>query len=151
MTRNRRRAGWALGLAGAAVAAGLVLSGQPVMAATGHDVGSNNELGRCYNSPLVLCLYYHGDGSGAYWGLVAGGSFGYDSNLGDNYFIPGTGAGGGQVVRNNAAYLDCDYSVGLDCASYYSPNLSGNWDYAYRGFGGEMFLTWNNEASVAYA
>ena len=126
------------------------LSAQPA-SATGHDTGTRGELSRCTNSPYYQCLYYHGDGTGAYWGFNAGIGTGHgDGNLSDNHCLSGPGAGAGAVVRNNAAAQDCDSNVTYDCAAYYSPNFAGNYDYAFYGLGGTLYFTWNDEASVYY-
>lgn len=125
------------------------LSAQPA-SATGHDVGTRGELSRCANSPYYQCLYWSGDGTGAYWGINAGLGGHGDANLGDNRFISGSGTGAGSVVRNNAAAMDCDYYVDYDCAAYYSPSYAGNYDYAFYGLGGTLYYTWNDEASVYY-
>jgi hypothetical protein len=125
------------------------LAAQPASAA-GHDVGTRGELSRCLNSAYYQCLYWYGNGTGAYWGIIHGLGGQGDANLGDNRFFSGTGAGAGSVVRNNAAAMDCDYFVDYDCAAYYSPNYAGNYDYAFYGLGGTLFFTWNDEASVFY-
>jgi len=131
-----------------ALAAVALLSVQPAAAAVGSETGTRTELTRCSSSPYRICLYYRGDGSGAYWGTGQAPGYG-DGNLGNNYFVSGTGSGSGRVVRNAAAAMDCDYSVDL-CATYVSPNYTGNWDYAYSSTGGTLYYTWNNGASIYY-
>ncbi len=125
------------------------LSAAPASAA-GHDVGTRNELSRCLNSPYYQCLYWYGNGTGAYWGLNLGLGGQGDPDLGNNRFISGSGTGAGSIVRNNAAAMDCDYYVDYNCAAYYSPNYAGNYDYAFYGRGGTLYFTWNDEASVFY-
>jgi hypothetical protein len=133
-----------------ALFAAVVLPAQPA-SATGHETGTKTESSRCSNSPYYECLYWYGDRTGAYWGFNAGLGTGHgDANLGDNYFLSGTGTGAGYVVRNNAAAMDCDYGVQYDCATYYSTNYAGNYDYAFYGTGGTLYFTWNNEASAYY-
>jgi len=118
--------------------------------AAGHDVGTRGELSRCSGSPYYQCLYWYGDGSGAYWGYNYGTGGHGDPNLSDNHFFSGTGAGAGYSVRNNAAAMDCDFAISYDCAAYYSPNYAGNYDYAFYGRGGTLYLVWNDEASAFY-
>jgi hypothetical protein len=103
-----RNLSWRLGALAGALIMGLSLSAQPA-AAAGHDVGTRGELSRCSSSPYFQCLYYYGDGTGAYWGYNYGTGGQGDSNLGDNYFFSGTGGGAGKAVRNRAAAMDCDY------------------------------------------
>ena len=149
MLRTLYRSALASAMLAVAGAALLTLPAQPAMASS-HYIGTRQESARCASQyPSALCLYYHGDGSGAiwytgvWWQDIAGG----DPNLGDNRFVAGTGAGAGVIVRNNAAYMDCDW-VNYACESFYSPNYTGNYDIEFNGQGGELYLTWNDEASV---
>ena len=133
-------------LAGAIIAA--TLGGATALAipasanAAGHYIGTDGAEARCNASPYLLCLYYS-TFSSAYWGTS-----GNDTNLGDNHFFSGTGSGAGQVVRNNAARMHCDYYVPNQCFSYYNTNYGGNYDWEYWHDIGTLYFTWNDEASV---
>ncbi|BBH71279.1 hypothetical protein ACTI_79640 [Actinoplanes sp. OR16] len=127
-----------------AIAAGLFATSAPAGAAA-RDIGSGGVNSRCDSSPYLLCLFYSGNYSGAYWGTSS-----YVANLSNSRFISGTGSGAGQVVRNNAASMSCDTSVAgnLWCWSYYNTNRGGNVDYLLPQRSGNLYYTWNDEASV---
>ncbi|MFD6564671.1 hypothetical protein [Micromonospora profundi] len=135
----------------ALLGAGAVAASTPASADTGHRVSPGTYESRCSNSPYFLCLYYYGSRTtGSYWGMGTYDQFTIDNDLGNNYFFSGTGSGAGTRVRNNAAGMQCDYAVSLNCAAYVYPNGTGNWDYLWSGESGTLYLTWNDEASAAY-
>ncbi|MFI1566865.1 hypothetical protein ACH4ZX_28100 [Streptomyces sp. NPDC020490] len=131
--------------AGALLAVGMAVGAMPLVAspaqAASKYVGTNGNESRCYSKGYYVCFYYS-TWSEAYWG-----GFNDNANLGDNYFKSGTGSGAGQVVRNNSRKIQCD-SWAVSCESYYSPSYAGNFDYLYGGERGELYYTWNNNASV---
>ena len=136
-----------------ALLAALAVSGSPAAAdPASHGVGTRTELSRCSYSPWFQCLYYRGDGSGAYWGMGTQRNLNgvFDHDLADNYFFSGTGSGAGAKVRNAAASMDCDTQVIFTCWSFVFPNEKGNYDYASAGTGGTLFFTWNAGASAEY-
>ncbi|WP_217166436.1 hypothetical protein [Streptomyces sp. AC512_CC834] len=132
-------------IAGTLLAAGLAVSALPLTAAPAQaaskHVGQNGNESRCYSTGYYVCFYYSTWNS-AYWG-----GWNDNANLGDNHYRAGTGSGAGQVVRNNARKIQCD-SWAAYCRSYYSPNYSGNYDWLYGGQRGELYYTWNDNASV---
>ncbi len=140
----------ALGIAVALFAVVLAAPGSAT-AASSHNVGNGpgTETARCRNSQYLICLNWYGNGGGAYWGYSGAPGTG-DTDLGNNYFLSGTGTGAGVRVRNNAASIDCDRFAPYDCATYVSPGYSGNVDYLFSGQFGTLFFTWNNEASTLY-
>ncbi|MFI8090178.1 hypothetical protein ACIF9R_17935 [Streptomyces sp. NPDC086080] len=132
-------------LAGALLATGLAVSAVPLTAApaqaAGKHVGVNGNESRCYSKGFYVCFYYSTWGN-AYWG-----GYNDDANLGNNYYRSGTGSGSGQAVRNNARKIQCD-SWAVSCESYYSPSYAGNFDWLWGGQRGELYYTWNDNASV---
>lgn len=132
-------------LAGATLAAGMALTALPLAAspaqAATRYVGTDGNESRCYSKGFPVCFYYS-TWSSAYWGGSQD-----DANLGNNYYRSGTGSGSGQVVRNNARKIQCD-SWAFACESYYSPSYAGNSDWLYGGERGELYYTWNDNASV---
>jgi hypothetical protein len=136
-------------MAGAVIAMAAVLA--PVMTASpanasGAHVGYVGWEARCVDQLTArhyfLCLYYdHRMTTGAYWGTP-----GNDSDLYDNHFLSGTGTGAGQVVKNNATAMSCPYAT--ECFSYYNHGYAGSYDYEWNAEVGQLFYTWNNDASV---
>jgi hypothetical protein len=122
-----------------ALSAGLFATSSPASAAT-RNISQWGVGAACNNSPYLLCLFYRGQLGGALWGTNT-----YVSNLSSARF--GSGDGSGQVVRNAAASMSCD-TTSLKCYSYVSPNKGGNIDVLNAGSAGQLYYTWNNEASV---
>ncbi|MCM0676612.1 hypothetical protein NCC78_18245 [Micromonospora phytophila] len=104
-------------------------------------IGVDGRESRCNNNSRS-CLYYS-TLSSAYWATTGG-----DSDLGNNYFASGTGSGAGQRVRNNAARMSCYYGVAQQCQSYFSPGYTGSMDWMFWGQTGQLYYTWNDEASM---
>jgi hypothetical protein len=124
-----------------ALTAGLALP-TPAQAAS-RFVGVDAQEGRCRTHPTALACFYFNFFDQGYWGTA-----GPDGNLGDNRYFAGTGQGSGQIVRNNSRKLHCDFAVANICESFFSPNLTGNDDWMFWGQVGELFFTWNDNASV---
>jgi hypothetical protein len=119
---------------------GALLAPAPAQAASRY-VGTNAVESRCQYLYKV-CLYFS-TWTSAYW--AANGS---DSTLQGDRYRSGTGSGSGDPVRNNSRKIYCDYFVANVCDSYVYPGHTGNDDYLYYEQRGELFHTWNNNASV---
>lgn len=146
MLRLRRRV--ACLVSGVAIAA--LVAGAPLAAATPADasdqhVGHGGYESRCDAKWYELCLYYyHGMTTGAYWGTYSD-----DYDLKDNKFFSNTGAGSGQVVKNNATAMACPYEdLATRCFSFYNHGFSGSYDWENDAEVGQLYYTWNNDASV---
>lgn len=109
--------------------------------ASSSYVGANGAESRCAGKSLS-CLYYSAYTS-AYWGTYSS-----DSDLGNNYFVSGTGSGAGQKVRNNSARMSCYLGVPYQCESFYSPGYTGNDDWMFAGQIGQLYYTSNDGASM---
>jgi hypothetical protein len=135
----------------ALVVASLAMTAAAVLGVTGpanavasHHIGNAGFEARCNDSPYLLCQYwYHGMNTGAYWGTT-----GNDANLIDNHFFSGTGQGAGEVVKNNATAMHCDFFVPNKCYSYFNSNYGGNFDWEWWQEIGTLYYTWNDNASV---
>ncbi|MDT0318824.1 hypothetical protein [Streptomyces millisiae] len=132
-------------LMGALLAMGMAVSVVPLTAspaqAASQHVGTYGNESRCQSRGYRVC-YYYSTWTAAYWGGNQD-----DGDLGNNYFFSGSGSGAGQVVRNNARKIQCD-SWANRCFSYYSPGWQGNYDWLWGGEYGELYYTWNDNASV---
>jgi hypothetical protein len=115
---------------------------QPANAAS-QFVGVDGAESRCRDHPTTLVCFYYNFFHQGYWGTA-----GDDPNLGNNTYFSGTGQGSGQVVRNNSRKMHCDFYVNLWCRSFYSPSYAGNYDWMYWEQVGELYFTWNDNASV---
>lgn len=127
-------------------AAGLALTllatvATPASAATRH-VGYDGFESRCYATGHRLCLYYNSGNLGAYWGTSSN-----VSDIGTRRY--GTvGAGQGQLVKNNAASMMCGFSTPNRCTVYFHSDHVGNSDWMYWGQIGNLYYTYNENASV---
>lgn len=112
--------------------------------AVGRNIGTTSVPASCKNSVWYLCLYWDSNFGGALWGTNSA-----VGNLAGIRF-PGNTSGSGQLVKNNAASMGCDTAVetNLWCWSFFNENDSGNYDYLLPQNGGNLFYTWNDEASV---
>jgi hypothetical protein len=125
------------------LAIGAALMGaQPAQAASQY-VGVDGAEIRCRNHPTALVCFYFNFFNQGYWGTA-----GDDGNLGDNRYFSGSGQGSTQVVRNNSRKMHCDYYVPSWCRSFFSPSYTGNYDFMYWEQVGELYFTWNDNASV---
>ncbi|MCX5421176.1 peptidase inhibitor family I36 protein [Streptomyces sp. NBC_00078] len=104
--------------------------------------------GRCASSHV--CLYYHSGESGAKFSVA------YDDNnaqvtaaipdLAGHYF-DSSGAGAGQSVKNNAASAEI-YGSHCSLWVYYNSNYGGNVDYFGDSSYGQLWYTYNEDASL---
>ena len=112
------------GTLAASVAAGLLMFGGAPAHADGFD--DENIQGACQgNSAFKYRLYYNSGNAGAYRDFrFAVGNFGsVPLTAGGNYslkFCPGTGAGAGQAVKNNAASAHNSHTSYGACVYFYS-------------------------------
>jgi hypothetical protein len=138
MAIRRKLAGAAV-IGAIGVAAALGTTG-PADAA-GRNISSGGVPANCNNSPYTLCLHWDSNLGGAMWGT--------GSNTRDLAGIrfPNNGNGGGSPVKNNAASMSCDTQE-LWCYSFFNENFTGNYDYLQPQRSGNLFYTWNDEASV---
>jgi hypothetical protein len=125
--------------------AGLFLTG--VAVATTLVVGSPANAAAAYTCPsrtgahyTVLCFYWGGSGTGAYWN--SGQELVNDLHP---YVYPNNGTGGGQHVKNNAASARNMYGVPIYV--YYNENRTGPMDTLNPYAKVNLYYTWNDEAS----
>jgi len=143
---SKRRLGGLLGGAAVATAAGIAAALMPAVAANaaGHHVGTIAGVeSRCNSSAYTLCLYYNSSTTTAYWGTSSN-----VSNLVNDTFFSGTGAGSGQAVKNNAAAASCDLLSSGKCYIFFNSNYGGNYDYLNGQETGQLYYTYNEDASV---
>jgi hypothetical protein len=93
--------------------------------------------GRC---GAELCLYYNSNEQGA------GAAFNADVYDLAGYVWPNNGAGAGQQIKNNAASAE-DQSNGED-EIFVNHGWAGNVDWLNPGSYGQLYYTYNNEASL---
>ncbi len=92
--------------------------------------------GRC---GFKICLYWDSNESGA--------AIGFNGQVANyyGYVFPNNGTGGGSAVKNNAASVEDQGNV--EDSTYYNENYSGDEDWLNSQSYGNLYLTWNNEAS----
>ena len=98
-----------------------------------------------YGEPDI-CLYYDGTAS-CFWGLTGGVSQNISASA-IFHECHGNTDGKGHAVLNNANAMECSEPVDNWCKSFVNSNETGNADELTWGHSGELFYTWNNEASV---
>ncbi len=92
--------------------------------------------GRC---GFALCLYWDGNEGGA--------AIGFNSQVANyyGYVFPNNGTGHGTAVKNNAASAEDQGNV--EASTYYNENYQGSQDWMNPQSYGNLYLTWNDEAS----
>jgi len=108
-----------------------------VASSSTYYVGTNyGATGRC---GYKLCLYWGGSESGA--------AIAFNSQIANyyGYVFPNNGSGSGSAVKNNAASAEDQGNV--EASTYYNENYQGNEDWMNPQSYGNLYLTWNNEAS----
>ena len=145
---SRTRLGMIGGTAvAAAVGLATALAPAGVANAASHHVGTISGVEtRCNSSVYTLCLYYNSNAATAYWGTSSN-----VSNLVNETFFGGTGAGSGQGVKNNAAAASCDLLSSGKCYIFFNSNYGGNYDYLNGQETGKLYYTYNEDASVKVA
>lgn len=117
-------------------------------AETHNSSDTYGHTGRCASSHV--CLYYNSGQSGAKFTRY------FDDNnvqttlaIPDlaGYYFDSSGAGAGQTVKNNAASGEI---YGLHCSMwvYYNTNYGGNVDYFGDSSYGQLWYTYNENASL---
>jgi len=110
---------------------------QVATSSSSYYVGTNfGATGRC---GFALCLYWDGNEGGA--------AIGFNSQVANyyGYVFPYNGTGGGTAVKNNAASAEDQGNV--EAGTYYNENYQGNEDWMNPQSYGNLYLTWNDEAS----
>jgi hypothetical protein len=104
----------------------------------GHSSGTT--IGRTGRCSFDLCLYYNSNEQGA------GAGFNGDVSDLSGYAYSSTGAGAGQGVKNNAASAEDDDN-GEDFI-YFNHGYAGNYDWLNPDSYGQLYYTYNNDASI---
>ncbi|OXM61596.1 peptidase inhibitor family I36 protein [Amycolatopsis vastitatis] len=131
MSAHLLRKAVATGAAVAAVATGMV--------ATAGTAGATTTVeNTCPN--LYFCLYYNSNRGGAIATF-----FSRDANFADDHFA-GSGAGRGQVVKNNAASAQ-NNQTGLEAWVWFNSNFGGAHDVVLRSSWRNLTATYNENAS----
>lgn len=128
----------------ALISTALVLIGATGSASanTGHNSSTHSgATGRC-TTGAGGCLFWGSDATGAVWATPSLSV----ADLAGRYF-PNNGTGAGQAVKNNAASAE-DISSEYTFYAFYNENFSGNYDYVLPHHCGNLYYTWNDEASV---
>jgi len=127
----------------AAIGSAFVIA-SPAEAVNSHVVGHPGYEQRCLNDQYNVCLYYNTNYTqDAYWGIYF-----QEPDLGTQYFLPFTGAGSNQIVKNNSNFMFCTiYNPGL-CVSYRGTGWTGDYDYESYNNIGQLWYTINRNASI---
>lgn len=125
---------------GAGLAAVVLLGTSSPALAAGRYIGQSGS-SRCPSA--TVCLFWGGDETGAYFSFTSTSV----ADIGNRRFADGTGSGAGELVINNAASTDCNRTSVNNCIFYVNQNFSGDSDFLYSTQVGNLFYTWNNEAS----
>ncbi|MFC8669788.1 MULTISPECIES: peptidase inhibitor family I36 protein [Streptomyces] len=115
---------------------------------THNSSDTKGSTGRCASSHV--CLYFNSGQTGAKFSVA------YDKNNANvtaaipnlaNYRFDSSGSGAGQTVKNNAASAEIN---GLNCSMwvYYSSNYGGNVDWLAGNSYGQLWYTYNENASL---
>ncbi|MER7705270.1 peptidase inhibitor family I36 protein [Kitasatospora sp. NPDC097605] len=121
----------------------------PGTAFASHDSGTSwGDTGRCEQAGSKICLYYNSNQAGAEFVSYAGVGHGIEIPNLAGYTYPGGGAGTGQAVKNNSASAANRMSPGCTLYVYYNSNYSGASDYLSSGSHGNLYNTYNNNASI---
>jgi hypothetical protein len=113
-------------------------------ASTHNSSDHSGTTGRCSSTNGGACLYYGSGESGAKFQMhqpifisdLAGKT--YDSS----------GSGAGQAVKNNSASAENVLGYGCVLYVYYNSNYGGNVDYVNPETYGQLWYTYNEDASV---
>jgi hypothetical protein len=107
--------------------------------ASAYSHNSGDTIGYTGRCGWVTCLYYNSYEQGAVASYGPGPhNFQYDT-------WPNNGAGAGQSVKNNAASAE-NQSASV-ATIYYNSNEAGNSDWLNPGTYGQLYYTYNNNAS----
>lgn len=118
----------------------VAMAGAGALVATGlFAAPSANAVTNPCNFPY-FCLYYNSNRGGAIANFYQ-----KDPSFGNNYFA-GSGAGRGQIVKNNAASAQ-NTQTGIDAWVWFNSNYGGTHDVVTRSSWRNLSATYNENAS----
>jgi hypothetical protein len=126
-----------------AFSAALLVGSTTAASAATHDSSDHyGHTGRCASDSV--CLYYSSGESGAF---LQTHELVQISDLA-GYKFNSAGAGAGQAVKNNAASAENNLVLGCELHVFYNSNFGGNEDYLETGSYGQLYYTYNEDASI---